>query len=410
MSLSIREATMQLVSNYRARLFWPVTAAFLLALILAGSNVFAQNALRAGAATANITPPLGSSINGGMQDRTADSIQDELHARALVLDNGETQLALVVVDSCLIPREIFDEAKFIAHQRTGIPIENMLMSATHTHSAPTATAAFQSEPDKRYTDFLTVRIADAVSRAHGNLEPAQIGWGMGKVPQHVFNRRWFMKEGTIAPNPFGAIDKVKTNPPAGGPERVKPAGPTDPTLVVVAVRRPDGTPFSLYANYSLHYVGGTGGGVSADYYGAFAQRMKDLLTDGNSNKSFVGMLSNGTSGNINNVDFFHKRQQKKPFEQINLVAGDVAAEALRVYSSLEFHDWIPLRTEQTQIDLGVRRPDEEEVLQAKKIVMSAKGPTMQTLEEIYARETIFLSDYPERVPLILQAFRIQDLA
>src|SRR5690606_21232337 len=187
-------------------------------------------------------------------------------------------------------------------------------------------------------------------------------------------------------------------------------GPTDPTLVVVAVRRPDGTPFSLYANYSLHYVGGTGGGVSADYYGAFAQRMKDLLTDGNSNKSFVGMLSNGTSGNINNVDFFHKRQQKKPFEQINLVAGDVAAEALRVYSSLEFHDWIPLRTEQPQIDLGVRRPDEEDVLQAKKIVMSAKGPTMQTLEEIYARETIFLSDYPERVPLILQAFRIQDLA
>src|SRR5690606_29934141 len=130
MSLSIREATMQLVSNYRARLFWPVTAACLLALILAGSNVFAQNALRAGAATANIAPPLGSSINGGMQDRTADSIQDELHARALVLDNGETQLALVVVDSCLTPREIFDEAKFIAHQRTGIPIENMLMSAT----------------------------------------------------------------------------------------------------------------------------------------------------------------------------------------------------------------------------------------------------------------------------------------
>src|SRR4051812_26372584 len=84
---------------------------------------------RAGAATSNITPPLGVSINGGMQDRPALHIHDELHARCLVLDDGLTKLAIVVNDSCMIPREIFDEAKRMASERTDIPTQNMLMSA-----------------------------------------------------------------------------------------------------------------------------------------------------------------------------------------------------------------------------------------------------------------------------------------
>ena len=54
---------------------------------------------RAGAATSNITPPLGVSLNGGMQDRTAEHIHDELHARCLVLDDGERRVAIVVCDS-----------------------------------------------------------------------------------------------------------------------------------------------------------------------------------------------------------------------------------------------------------------------------------------------------------------------
>jgi hypothetical protein len=108
----------------------------------------APKQFRAGAATSNITPPLGVSINGGMQDRPALHVHDELHARCLVLDDGKTKLVIAVNDSCMIPREIFDEAKRLASERTEIPEQNMLCSATHTHSAPTAGAVFQSEPDK----------------------------------------------------------------------------------------------------------------------------------------------------------------------------------------------------------------------------------------------------------------------
>ena len=60
---------------------------------------------RAGAATSNITPPLGISLNGGFADRKATHVHDELHARCLVLDDGATKVAFAVCDSCMLPRE-----------------------------------------------------------------------------------------------------------------------------------------------------------------------------------------------------------------------------------------------------------------------------------------------------------------
>ena len=123
----------------------------------------------AGAAVSNITPKLGVSMNGGFQDQTARDVHDELHARCVVLDDGKTRLAIVVADLCMVPREVLDEAKLRAHAMTNIPIDNMMMSATHTHSAGTAGAVFQSEPDADYLVFLSERIADAVARANNNL-------------------------------------------------------------------------------------------------------------------------------------------------------------------------------------------------------------------------------------------------
>ncbi len=130
----------------------------------------------AGAATSNITPPLGVSINGGMADRTATHIHDELHARCLVLDDGASQLAIVVCDSCMLPRGVLDKAKHLAHGHTGIPMDQMLISATHAHSAPTAAGVFQSEPEKAYLEFLAVRISDGIRRAVNNLRrPRSVG-------------------------------------------------------------------------------------------------------------------------------------------------------------------------------------------------------------------------------------------
>ena len=379
------------------------------AFVFSGIDLPAQQArqFRAGAATSNITPWLGISSNGGMQDRVPQHVHDELHARAVVLDDGRTRLALVTVDNCVVPRPIFDAAKKLVHQHTGLPIENMLMSATHTHTAATATPVFQSEADAEYVSFLTRKIADSVRIAVNNLAPARIGWGVGQVPQHVFNRRWKMKPGTIAPSPFGGVDQVKMNPPAGSPDLIEPAGPTDPDLTVISVRALDGRAIALLANYSLHYVGA--GHFSADYFGAFADRIQQLLGADRQDPPFVGIMSNGTSGNINNIDFRQKRAADPPFSRMKAVANDVAAEALRVASSIRYQDWVPLAVRQSEIELGVRRPKAEELERARRIMGQAQGPAMKTVEEIYARETVRISEYPSKVPMILQALRIGDL-
>src|SRR5258708_4660581 len=102
----------------------------------------ANKVFKAGAYAINVSPlQFPVIINGGMTERTADKITDPLHARCLVLDDGTTKVALVIVDSCMMPRDLLDEAKRLASRATGIPTSRMLISATHTHSAPSVHGA-----------------------------------------------------------------------------------------------------------------------------------------------------------------------------------------------------------------------------------------------------------------------------
>jgi hypothetical protein len=366
--------------------------------------------LRAGAATSNITPRLGVSINGGMSDRLAEHIHDELRARCLVLDNGQAKLAIVVCDSCMLPQSILNQAKHVAHSHTGIGIDQMLISATHAHSAPAATGVFQSEPDAEYVKTLGARIADGIRRAAHNLAPARVGWGTGSVPQHVFNRRWHMKEGVKLPDPFGGVARVQMNPPQASANLVRPAGPTDPQLGILSVQTAEGRPLALLANYSLHYVGGVGGGdISADYFGAFADRVQQLLGADRLDPPFVAMMSNGTSGNINNINFRVAGEARPPYAQIRRVADDVATEAARVVSAIEYHASVPLAMREARLRLARRPTPKDEVAKARFILSQAKGMALAGIEQIYARETVLLNDYPPVVDTIVQALRIGEL-
>jgi hypothetical protein len=231
--------------------------------------------LKAGAATSNITPELGGSVVGGFAPFPCTHIHDELHARCLVLDDGKTKLALVVCDLLGLHRSVSVEARKMIEAETGIPAANVLISGTHTHSAVNALGGpvrgyFSDQDLTDYQKFVARRIADGVKRAVNLLRPAEIAFGTVDVPEHVHIRRWFLKEGSMPPNPFGKIDKVKMNPGAGNPNLVEPAGEPDPTVSFIALREVGGRMISVYSAYSLHYVGGVGSGhISADYYGYF---------------------------------------------------------------------------------------------------------------------------------------------
>jgi hypothetical protein len=366
----------------------------------------------AGAATSNITPPLGVSLAGQMNDRKAAYVHDELHARCLMLDDGSTRLAIVLVDSCMVPRSIVDDAKRQVDQAIALPPDHLLIAATHSHTAACATPVFQSDPDPEYCRFLATRIADSVRLAAANLVPAEAAWGAGHVPDEVFNRRWKMKPGTIPPDPFGhTTDQVKMNPPVGNPDLIEPAGPTDPEVPFIAVRARGGRPIALLANYALHYIGGEAGPghVSADYFACFAESIARLLDAERLDPPFVGILSNGTSGDINNIDFRNPRPPQPPHERMHYVADKVAREVQRVYRGLQWRPWVSLAAAQEKIELGVRRPTAEEVAEAKARLTKAPASNLQSIPDIYARETILLAEYPATTAIIVQALRIGDV-
>lgn len=397
-------------SKTRAQVFRAGVWAGMLLAALAGPAASGADAnLRAGAATSNTSPWVGLSMNGGMGDNPVSDVHDELHARALVLDDGSTKLAFVVVDSCTIPRDVVVAAKGRIKRLSGIGPEQILISATHAHSCPTAGPTFQSEPDAEYTKFLAIRIADSVSQAVNRLAPARVGWGSGRNDRQVNNRRWRMKPGTVLKDPFGGTDRVRMNPDPGSPELVEPAGPIDPEVGILSVQAADGTPLALLANYSLHYVGGVPGGhASADYFGEFARRVATHLGV-KPGSHFVGIMSNGTSGDINNINFRTPGPPLPPYEQIGRVAEELATEAARVAKGLTYHDHATLAARAEELKLKVRKPGPDDVSAARAVLAKAKGRPLNALEEVYARETTLLVDYPDEVDVTVQALRVGDL-
>lgn len=365
--------------------------------------------LRAGAFAIDITPPaFPISVNGGMADRTATKANDPLNARCLVLDDGRTKVAIVVVDSCMVPREVFDAAKEKVRAAAGIPVDRQLMSATHTHTAPTLTGVFQSEPDEAYRTFLAGKIAEGVGRAAKALEPARIGWAVGRDATQVFNRRWHLKEDKTATDPFGrARDRVRMNPGYQNPDVVRSAGPIDPEIPIVALQRPDGRPLAVLANYSLHYVGGVPE-LSADYFALFASRLAENIK---APPEFLAIMSNGTSGNINNVDFANPAPgARKPGEQAGRVADSVARAAQEALGRVVYRPSASIAMREVEIELRVRKPDAADLARAKEILAAAGAPPLKGHDQVYARESVLLADYPDTVKLKLQALRIGDMA
>lgn len=363
----------------------------------------AAKVFRAGAVALDVTPvKLPVIINGNMLPVVTSEISDRLHARALVLDDGKNQVAIVIVDNCMMPRDLLDKAKTLASEATGIPTNHMLVAATHSHSTPAVHGCLGVEVDLEYAKFLPVKIAEAIATAHKRLAPARIGFGAGRDEKNVGCRRWLMRPGTAPNNPFSGKknDLAQMHPGYDNPKALRPTGPTDPEVPVVAVQTLDGKPLATLTNYSMHYVGAKP--ISADYFPVVCNKLEELLK---AEKGYVGLHSNGTSGDQWLMDYTLSARRKYTIEG---VATDVAQAAYAAYQGIKFHDWAPLVMEEGLLEVGVRMPTADEVRAARVIVdgLALKGP--RTGDEIYARETVLLSEMPPTRELKLQAIRIGD--
>lgn len=365
----------------------------------------AAQTFRAGAHAIDVTPTkLPVRVAGSIRETWREKITDRLHSRALVLDDGRTSVAVVAVDSCLMDREMLDAAKAMAHTTTGIPVANMLISATHAHSAPAVMGCHGTEPHLDYRDFLTRKIAEGIALAHKNLASAQVGWGVAECDDYVFCRRWEMKPGTAFSIPFtdAKTNLAQMNPGNGNPNKIAPLGPRDTAVTVLAARAPDGEPIAMLANYSTHYASAPD--ISSDYFGAFAAEIAKRLGAEDRSPAFVGMVSNGASGDANCNDYSAAKRAK--YDRF-IVAQAVADAAMEAYGGMKFHDWVPISAAESEMRLKVRKPSADETAKARKFLKENVGDRpIKTWEEDYARETVLLSEWPDEHKFKLQAIRI----
>ena len=162
-------------------------------------------------------------------------------------------------------------------------------------------------------------------------------------------------------NPYGIMDSIIMNPGSSlRKQLIKPAGPIDPQISFIALQTTSNVPLAILANYSLHYVGGVEKDViSADYFGFFDTNLNKLLHENKINPNFLGLMTNGTSGDINNHDYSKVLPSYKSYERMMNISQDIAENIITKYNQLDFKNWVQIQILTENITLEKRRLDEQ---------------------------------------------------
>ncbi len=241
--------------------------------------------MEVGVSRAIITPRRGLPLAGYFNPRPNAGALDDLHVRCVLFREGRTVCGLVSLDVCMLSPSFVDAVLArlkAAGFRQG---RGLILAATHSHTAPYVTPLFGTEPDGRYLRGLIAKTAEAVLEAERNLAPASLRLGAVKDNPLAFNRRYWMKGGGVV-----------TNPGKGNPGILRPEGPVDREIGVLAVER-EGRTVAVVVNLVNHTDTIGGNLVSADWPG----RMERVVQAALGHDALVMTLI-GCSGNINHFD------------------------------------------------------------------------------------------------------------
>lgn len=239
-----------------------------------------------GRARVCITPPLGVELAGYYHVREAKSILNDLYARAIVIENGETRLALVSCDLIGMTGEVSTAAKAFIENETGIPASNVMICATHTHTGPELRTDSVITRDDAWASALPRHIADAVAHANETKVPATLRAGKTEATGYSFNRLFRLEDGSEL---FGRGN--------GDKAALGVAGPIDPQLQTLSAVDADGHLIALLVNFALHpdvIGGGQADFISADWPGLLGDTIAAVYGE-----DVVTLLLQGTCGDIN---------------------------------------------------------------------------------------------------------------
>jgi hypothetical protein len=245
--------------------------------------------LRAGTASVVITPPVGVLLDGYFPANASEGVHDDLHARAVVLEDGTTQVALVSCDLLGVGWKLTARARELATAATGIPSEHILIAATHTHAGP---AGPRDGSDAALIEATARQIAGAIDAAQRSMRVCALKAGSTTVDSIGQNRR----------HPDGPVDTTLHVLLFDDPNPLQP-----PIAAAMA--------FACHATV-LYHVNRL---ISADYFGHAARTVASVFP------GLQPLTFNGACGDVNPMWIVQDHEEA---ERTGKIVGSAAARLI----------------------------------------------------------------------------------
>ncbi|MCE5345343.1 MAG: neutral/alkaline non-lysosomal ceramidase N-terminal domain-containing protein [Bacteroidales bacterium] len=366
--------------------FWTITTfrISLLSLVMVFTQSVFAGDLKIGSAAVKITPPLGTPLAGYYSDRGAVGVHDELYAKAIVIEKDGSKIALVSCDLISVTTDIVTKVRNIVGKTVGISPDNVMVSATHSHTGPvipkkndrTIITGKTAEVHKKYISDLPTLIAESVKLANSALVPARASIAIGREESISFNRRFFMTDGTVGWNP-GKLN----------PKIIKPAGPIDPEVFVFYAETQESKPISTYVNFAVHLDNVGGSEISADMPFTLSTILGKIK--GN---DMVTLYAQGCCGNINHINVKNKEPQKGNNEA-QRIGTVLSGEVIKVYTRLQPVEIATISTKREIVKLPLPEVKPDELLIARDIISrDGKADAPKFLELVNAYKVLDVLD------------------
>lgn len=368
--------------------------------------------LMAGFSRVDVTPMLGIPLRGYYQVRLADGILDPLEINALAVRCGDDTAVLMTLDTCAINDDEAVAFLNAASASTGIPVENIFIHATHSHTAPYLDLDAENDLVREHTALVVRKMGDAAKLAVDDLKPAKMGWAIGQSRNISFIRRFRMKDG-----------RIRTNPGVNNPDILHPIGEVDERVNVVRFDR-EGADTIVLGNFGDHPDTVGGCKISADWPGFARRRLEKALDD------VKCIFFNGAQGDVNHVNVHPKpgdlNDMFMDFDDVSRGYGHarhmgnvVAGAIMQVYDKVAYVDVDNLKATQKVVQLSSNMPAPADLPQAhyikdmydagraNELPYEAMELTTAVAEAVRMCE---LEHGPEHFPLRLSAVKIGPVA
>ena len=357
--------------------------------------------LQAGMAEIDITPPVGYRLAGDFKERLATGTHDPLKAKALILRQGNEQIALVICDLVGLSLNVTTNARARASRATGIPVSHIILAATHSHTGPLfddvrrdyfhnlALATNGEDPHETiyYPTFLVERLVKAITQAQARLEPVEVAAGIANRPGLTFNRRYHMKNGSVATNPGILNSNI-----------ISPAGPVDSQVGILLVKSRQRqqalgglTIFAMHADT----VGGTD--FSADYPYYIEQTLRNAFS-----QNYISLFGAGTCGDLNHIDV-SKRPALSGFDLSEHLGSSIAETVIKDLPQLDAIQKPALAVKSKTLILPLQTATPEEVTEAKMNMAQLNNPKFDFTTKVKAVKAL---DLTSRDPTLLAEVQV----